>query len=215
MDEHGLTEAEAAGDQQAVPGRRVVGGKGTGVAVAHAVRDSVAVGLGDDTPLREAAGAIAPDHADVRAHAVVTGKTGVAPAAVERGIDHHPITGGERGDARTSPGDVAGDVHPRDVGQGEMWKQRGPLTLQDVEPVQTGGPHGDEHLALSALGVGHVLHPDDIGGPVFVMDRGLHVMPRSNGRASAPGCRCRLAKNSMASRASRYGAEMSNSGLNW
>src|SRR3546814_6509476 len=93
------------------------------------------------------------------------------------------------------------DIHARDVGQREARHQTRALTLQEVEAVEGSSADSDHDLEGPRLRIGQLNELDDLGTAVAMVDRRSHVMPRTNGLASASGRRLRLAKKQRASRA--------------
>ncbi len=59
--------------------------------------------------------------------------------------------------------------------QGEAAHHRG-AALQEIEPVQRTGAHGDDHLAGTGSGVRHDLDGDDLVAAEAALDLGAHQL---------------------------------------
>ena len=88
------------------------------------------------------------------------------------------------GDAAADGGDGASALHAEDVrGTGRHGVVT--LPLQEVGPVEPGGGHVEDHLAVTGLGVGQVVDGQDLGATGPVGEYGAHVLDASRGRSPA------------------------------
>jgi hypothetical protein len=134
----------------------------------------VDVGRRHHAELGVPAGVVAADHADVGAEAVVAAPAPLALATLQGRVHQHTRTEHRRRHPGAGRHNVAGDVHAGAVRQPAPRQQWRPGPLDDVEPVERRGPHGDEHLARARLRIGPGDFAQDVDVAVDVVDDGPH-----------------------------------------
>ena len=156
------------------------------------------MGGGHDHLLRVPPGVVAAHHLDVGTERVVPRPAGAALPALNGGVDDHARALPDPFDVGADGDDLAGDVHPGDVGERETGEQRRPLALEHVEAVERGRPHADDDVGRSGHRLRDVDDLEDLRPAEGAVQHGLHrdrplpsavtyVAPRSKGCASAAG----------------------------
>ena len=98
----------------------------------------------------------------------------LAAAAVEIGVDGHPIAHLHVLDGGADLGDVARDVTAAPERHGQL--QAGQtLAHEEIEMVEGGGFDAHQHVAVAGLGIGDVLVLELVDAAVLVEREGLHA----------------------------------------
>ena len=90
----------------------------------------------------------------------------------QRGIDHHAVADVRTFHVVSDRDDFAGDIHARDVREGEARHREPAVALDHIEVVERGEHHPDDDVLRTGVGIGHVGVLEHLGPSGFsVQDR--------------------------------------------
>src|SRR5699024_1495012 len=82
--------------------------------------------------------------------------------AADHWVHQNPVAHRHRGDIRTDTDHITGDITPGDMRQWQMLTGH-PLPYEDVQVVQSAGPHPDQHLIHAVLRYRMLAHDAPLG----------------------------------------------------